>query len=337
MSAVDSSLARIQTEQEHATTGGPYPSFPPLRPRVHGIEPGKCDTGTVTTGKTYSMTREQILQAFDRIRVWQQGDKRAPHKPLLVLLALGRLQRGEAPVMEFSQIDASLKTLIDEFGPSGAGQNRHLPFWHLATDEAGGLWQLTGPANILERARGATPSLMELRQHHIAGGFSPAVQAALQHDPGLLQEVARRILNAHFPETLHADILAAVGLNLMETGKARSESGEYNRRYRDPGFRERVLRAYEYRCCVCVRSAPGATDHRPGSRPHQMVPGRRAGCGKQRPGPVRAAPQDLRSGCLHHPARQLQAGVQPAGGRQRNNQARLAGAAWQSVPLPAKR
>ena len=34
------------------------------------------------------MTRTQILDAFDRIRVWQQGDKRAPHKPLLVLLAL---------------------------------------------------------------------------------------------------------------------------------------------------------------------------------------------------------------------------------------------------------
>lgn len=197
------------------------------------------------------MTRTQILHAFDRIRVWQQGDKRAPHKPLLVLLALGRLQRGETSVIEFSQIDVSLKTLINEFGPSGAGKNRHLPFWHLATDDAGGLWQLTGPANVMERARGATPSLTELRQHHIAGGFSPSVQAALQHDPGLLEEVARRILSAHFPETLHADILAAVGLNLAENGLARSVSNEYSRRHRDPGFRERVLRAYEYRCCVC--------------------------------------------------------------------------------------
>jgi putative restriction endonuclease len=197
------------------------------------------------------MTRSQVLQAFDRVRVWQQGDKRAPHKPLLILLALGRLQRGEASAVEFSQIDASLKALIGEFGPSGAGQNRHFPFWHLASDDGGSLWQLTGPANILDRARGATPTLTELRQNHIAGGFSPTVLAALQHDPSLLQEVARRILDAHFPETLQTDIQAAVGLNLTESGLARSEPKEYNRRNRDPGFRERVLRAYEYRCCVC--------------------------------------------------------------------------------------
>lgn len=197
------------------------------------------------------MNRSHILQAFERIRVWQQGDKRAPHKPLLVLLALGRLQRGETAVVEFRHIDAPLKNLIDEFGPTGAGKNRHLPFWHLASDDSGDLWQLTGPANILERARGATPSLTELRQNHIAGGFSPAVQAALQNDPSLLEEVAHHLLNAHFPETLHADILAAVGLNLMGSGLARSGNIEYNRRHRDPGFRGRVLRAYEYRCCVC--------------------------------------------------------------------------------------
>lgn len=197
------------------------------------------------------MTRAQVLQIFDRIRVWQQGDRRAPHKPLLVLLALGRLQRGEAPIVEFSQIDAPLKTLIDEFGPSGAGKNRHLPFWHLASDADGGLWQLAGPANILDRARGATPSLAELRQNHIAAGFAPDVQAALRHEPDLLQEVARRILDAHFPETLHSDILATVGLSLADTRHARTENIEYNRRNRNPGFRERVLRAYEYRCCVC--------------------------------------------------------------------------------------
>lgn len=197
------------------------------------------------------MNRAQILDAFDRIRFWQKGDKRAPHKPLLILLSLGRLQRGESEVAEFSELDKPLQALIDEFGPSGAGKNRHLPFWHLATDNDGGLWQIKGPDSILKRARGATPTLTELRQHHVAAGFSPDVLHALKQDPNLLAEVSRRLLEAHFPESIHADILATVGLNLVDTRKARSEQGEYGVRHRDPGFRERVLRAYEYRCCVC--------------------------------------------------------------------------------------
>ena len=67
--------------------------------------------GVAGEGEVLGMTRTQILDAFDRIRVWQQGDKRAPHKPLLVLLALGRLQRGESPLAEFSQIDAPIARL----------------------------------------------------------------------------------------------------------------------------------------------------------------------------------------------------------------------------------
>lgn len=197
------------------------------------------------------MTRTKILQAFESIRVWQQGDKRAPHKPLLILLALGRLQQGKCDKVEFREIDAPLRSLIDEFGPSGAGKTRHYPFWHLATDRDGGIWRLEGPTKILSRSAGVTPTLSELREHHIRGGFAPDILNALKHDPGLIQEVARHILEAHFPETLHADILAAVGLDLAEQQKARSPEAGYAPRSRDPGFRERVLRAYEYRCCVC--------------------------------------------------------------------------------------
>ncbi|KAB2310671.1 hypothetical protein F8A87_08270 [Betaproteobacteria bacterium SCN2] len=197
------------------------------------------------------MNRTQLLKAFDRIRIWQQGDRRAPHKPLLILLALGRLQRDEPAIVEFAQLDKPLKALIDEFGPSGSGRNRHLPFWHLATDVDGGIWHLNGPASILQRPRGATPTLTELRQQHIAGGFSTVLQSAFQREPCLIQEVARRILDAHFPETLHEDILSAVGLSLMDVNCDGPLGTESKRRSRDPAFRDRVLRAYEYRCCVC--------------------------------------------------------------------------------------
>jgi putative restriction endonuclease len=121
----------------------------------------------------------------------------------------------------------------------------------LASDDNGAIWQLEGPSRILDRPRGATPTLTELRQWGISGGFSIAVQETLGSDPELLQAIARRILDAHFPQTLHSDILAAVGLSLEDEKKLRSGTAEYSRRSRDPGFRERVLRAYEYRCCVC--------------------------------------------------------------------------------------
>jgi putative restriction endonuclease len=37
------------------------------------------------------MKDADILDRVDKLRVWQRGGQRAPHKPLLLLLALGRL------------------------------------------------------------------------------------------------------------------------------------------------------------------------------------------------------------------------------------------------------
>jgi hypothetical protein len=50
----------------------------------------------------------------------------------------------------------------------------------------------------------------------IEDGFSGFLQLCqcLQADPGLATEIAARLLESHFPESIHADILAAVGLTL---------------------------------------------------------------------------------------------------------------------------
>lgn len=192
--------------------------------------------------------REKVLREFDRLRVWQQGDKRAVHKPLLVLLALGRLARNEPALVEFSAVDQTLQELLRQFGPPSAPATRHYPFWHLATDK---IWQLKGPPEILSRPPGATPTLKELRANHIAGGFSEKVLRALHSDPNLVSEIARRILAAHFPETLQPDVLAAVGLTLEDDVGPNRPEKLVRSAPRDPAFREHVLRAYEYRCCVC--------------------------------------------------------------------------------------
>lgn len=202
-------------------------------------------------------TAAEILEAFDNVRRAQRAGVYAPHKPLLILLALARVQRDEPRLVAFATIDSLLQSLLAEFGPSGAAKSRHYPFWHLATDGQGALWDLNGPRDMLSRPPGATPNLGELRTHHVQGGFPLQVDEALRKVPGLLEAVAARVLETYFPTTLHADIAAAVGLDLdRPLAHMASESdvpsyGSAQRRRRDPGFRERVLRAYEYRCCVC--------------------------------------------------------------------------------------
>lgn len=202
-------------------------------------------------------TASEVFAAFDDIRRAQRAGVYAPHKPLLILLALARVQRNEPRLVEFAAIDAPLQSLLAEFGPSSAAKSRHYPFWHLATDGQGALWDLHGPRELLMRPAAATPPLGELRTHHVLGGFPEDVDHALRHVPGLLEAVAARVLDMCFPATLHADIAAAVGLSLdqaMTVHAGEQAPPDYitvERRRRDPGFRERVLRAYEYRCCVC--------------------------------------------------------------------------------------
>jgi putative restriction endonuclease len=66
------------------------------------------------------MGRESILALFDRLNVWSRGDQRAPHKPLLVLLALARWSRGESGAIPFGDLDRYLTPLLKEFGPRGS-------------------------------------------------------------------------------------------------------------------------------------------------------------------------------------------------------------------------
>jgi putative restriction endonuclease len=84
------------------------------------------------------------------------------------------------------------------------------------------------------------PSKGQLLGHDTRAGFSDDVKAALDSDPTLTTEIAAGLLERHFPETIHPDILSAVGLSLVPS-----------ERKRDPQFRRKVLTAYAWRCAVC--------------------------------------------------------------------------------------
>jgi putative restriction endonuclease len=188
------------------------------------------------------MNRESALQQFDRLNVWRRAGQRAPHKPLLVLYALGRWVRGEAGDIPFAEVNRDLAELLQEFGPPRRSTHPEYHFWRLQND---GVWVVRADGAMKPRQSNSDPAKGQLLGHHARGGFATEVKAALQTDPGLVGAIAGRLLENHFPESLHPDILAAVGLDLATAAAATVA------RKRDPKFRQKVLTAYEYRCAVC--------------------------------------------------------------------------------------
>jgi len=187
---------------------------------------------------------DEILAVFRNLNIWAKGGRRAPHKPLLILLALGRWASGNQNPIPFSAIENRLRELLQEFGPPRASSPEE-PFWRLRKDS---IWELGGTDRLPAPTAPDPPGLIALR-NGVTGQFSNSIREALNSNPGLISQIARSILEAHFAESLHADILAAVGLDLSEP--VVSIPTPEGRRCRDPRFRTQVMSAYGYRCAVC--------------------------------------------------------------------------------------
>lgn len=185
-----------------------------------------------------------LIDRLAGVTMWSRGGERAPHKPLLLLLALARVQRGDARLVAFAALEEDLARLLADFGPPRRSLHPEYPFWRLQND--GDFWVVPEREALVaargERKRTGDVPRRLLRERGAHGGFSPEVDAALRGDPALVNQIGLALLEANFPPSLHADILDAVGMPwVVEPRRAR----------RDPGFREAVLRAYERRCAVC--------------------------------------------------------------------------------------
>jgi putative restriction endonuclease len=157
---------------------------------------------------------------------------RAPHKPLLVLYALGRWSGGDEADIPFKDIDRDLTPLLKEFGPPRQSYHPEYPFWRLQND---GVWQVTSTGPLKRRQGNTDPPKSELLAHDARGGFTDEMKAALRSDPALPAVIATRLLDNHFPESLHPDILDAVGLAVGPAwrkavhGRRRSATGRATR------------------------------------------------------------------------------------------------------------
>lgn len=176
------------------------------------------------------MNADELKHRIANISVWTNGNKRALHKPLLILYALGCFQRSQKTI-SYIKVKEKLTSLLNEYSnTSKHGQKPYEPFIRLQKDQ---IWELSEQIN---------PDKFSMKQlSEVNGSFTKEVSSLLESERNLIKEIADIILEKHFSVTHHKLLLDEVGLNI----------DSLQSKQRDPKFRIEVLRVYERRCAVC--------------------------------------------------------------------------------------
>lgn len=180
---------------------------------------------------------ERFLKQVEGIKIRVVNDYRAPHKPLLLLLAFGRFLAGYPRLATFKELQGPLARLLDRFGRPLERQYPEAPFGFLRSD---GLWVIPDDEGLPAGAWG-TLNPGPLIERQVRGGFPERIFRLLQAKPDLARQAARLLLDRHFPPSLHQDILreALVSVDNFLDKPANDD------------FRGEVLEAYGHRCAVC--------------------------------------------------------------------------------------
>lgn len=189
------------------------------------------------------MQREEFLEKLASLRMAPRGGgERYPHKPLLLLWLLGRMQQNGTTACTYEEAEKPVSRLLDDFGPPAANRYRAaMPFVHLESD----LWELGGDeGQPLKDTRAA------LCRAHATGRLRPEVEQLLRDDPSLIGESARLLIDLNFTQTYLEPICAEVGLDL-EAAEESAGQPRSARPRRRPGFRSEVLHGWRNRCAMC--------------------------------------------------------------------------------------
>ena len=188
----------------------------------------------------------KLLDAIDNLKVSIRGDIRSPHKPLLLLYALAKQVRDSNAKFEFSEIRKDVQLLLKEFGrPTKSSSRVYYPFWRLQND---GIWKVCPNEKIRLTEKGDA-YVRDLIKYSATGCFSAEIAREIRENPNLVPMAAQKLLDGHFPETLHGDIRDV--LESMDLSWEMDYYKPLTRTKRDPKFRKKVLYAYKYSCAVC--------------------------------------------------------------------------------------
>jgi putative restriction endonuclease len=192
-----------------------------------------------------SVTPDEALVQLSSLRQYTQDGKRYPHKPLLVLLALGRLSATGSSRLLWSEAEDVLAELVASFGPpsrTARAQSAAYPFTRLRSD---GVWLLDAEVPM--------DNVGPLRARPVSGRLEPVLEAALRADPVLLARAARLLVESEFPPTLAPDVLTAAGLDpdVVLGSVSAAAAATREERTRSRAWALEVLAAWDRQCAFC--------------------------------------------------------------------------------------
>jgi putative restriction endonuclease len=178
----------------------------------------------------------------------------APHKPLLLLLLLGEIERKGENRFDYETLQRRWNELWPKFGwNTKSGRSKvDYPYRYLMAE---GFWRLFGNEGPIPAKELEEPSSSRLRAQAPFGRFTEPEWELLQN-PHFRHRLEEVLLNEYFPDYQREDLAASVGLAVgeeLETVGVLRETVLVTRRdsAEQARFRIQVLEAYEERCAVC--------------------------------------------------------------------------------------
>ncbi|HCH3650858.1 TPA: HNH endonuclease [Vibrio parahaemolyticus] len=182
----------------------------------------------------------ELSEKIQLISRWRRGDQRAPHKPLMLLYALSEYKQGHQRLFRFEdEVDQQVRDLLVQYGPTRKAYHPEYPFWRLANEKEP-FWELINGEECIPRKSNTDPKKSELIKYNVMAGFDEESFRTILANPKLIDDIASKIIQDNFPETLQEELFVRFGFEVNTSTKSR-----------DPEFRRKVLRAYNYKCAVC--------------------------------------------------------------------------------------
>jgi putative restriction endonuclease len=155
------------------------------------------------------MTSDEVIAAFGRLKTGSRDGLRLPHKPLLALLALGRWASGDHGPIPSPRSRSRCPCYCRPTAPRAPATPRS----HSGGCAATGCGNSAGPGTSPPPDTVSPPGQKELRAG-VTGRFAADVGRAPEAEPGLVNRLARALLDDHFAPSLQPGIADAVGLDL---------------------------------------------------------------------------------------------------------------------------